>query len=186
MNLHFEELTGTDGARIGIASLDAENTLNALSLPMIRALTEQLDNWAKEPQVVCVLLRQRRQGILVRRRRSAQPGPGLSRPTRRSPAPGRTTSCGGVPPGFPPAHLPQAADLLGPWLCARGAWACCKARAPASSPPAAAWPCLRSASACTRCRRQLVPFTPARQARAVPRLDRRPDERPRCPRPGPG
>ncbi len=24
MNLHFEELTGTDGARIGIASLDAE------------------------------------------------------------------------------------------------------------------------------------------------------------------
>ena len=57
MNLHFEELTGTDGARIGIASLDAESTLNALSLPMIRALTEQLDNWAKEPQVVCVLLR---------------------------------------------------------------------------------------------------------------------------------
>lgn len=25
MNLHFEELTGTDGARIGIASLDAES-----------------------------------------------------------------------------------------------------------------------------------------------------------------
>ncbi len=24
MNLHFEELTGTDGARIGIASLDAQ------------------------------------------------------------------------------------------------------------------------------------------------------------------
>jgi hypothetical protein len=31
MNLHFEELTGTDGARIGIASLDAEKSLNALS-----------------------------------------------------------------------------------------------------------------------------------------------------------
>jgi hypothetical protein len=28
MNLHFEELTGTDGARIGIASLD-EKSLNA-------------------------------------------------------------------------------------------------------------------------------------------------------------
>lgn len=26
MNLHFEELTGTDGARIGIASLDAEKS----------------------------------------------------------------------------------------------------------------------------------------------------------------
>jgi enoyl-CoA hydratase/carnithine racemase len=44
MNLHFEELTGTDGARIGIASLDAEKSLNALSLPMIKACatTERL------------------------------------------------------------------------------------------------------------------------------------------------
>ena len=57
MNLHFEELTGTDGARIGVASLDAEKSLNALSLPMINALRDQLDAWAKEPQIVCVLLR---------------------------------------------------------------------------------------------------------------------------------
>ena len=49
MNLHFEELTGSDGARIGIASLDAEKSLNALSLPMILALGERLDTWAKEP-----------------------------------------------------------------------------------------------------------------------------------------
>ena len=45
MNLHFEELTGSDGARIGIASLDAEKSLNALSLPMILALGERLDAW---------------------------------------------------------------------------------------------------------------------------------------------
>ncbi|UCP09625.1 enoyl-CoA hydratase/isomerase family protein [Pseudomonas sp. MM213] len=57
MNLHFEELTGTDGARIGVASLDAEKSLNALSLPMINALRDQLDAWAKDPQIVCVLLR---------------------------------------------------------------------------------------------------------------------------------
>jgi enoyl-CoA hydratase/carnithine racemase len=57
MNLHFEELTGTDGARIGIASLDAEKSLNALSLPMINALRDQMDAWAKDPQIVCVLLR---------------------------------------------------------------------------------------------------------------------------------
>ena len=57
MNLHFEELTGTDGARIGIASLDAEKSLNALSLPMILGLSERLDAWAKDPQIVCVLLR---------------------------------------------------------------------------------------------------------------------------------
>lgn len=57
MNLHFEELTGTDGARIGIASLDAEKSLNALSLPMINALSDKLNAWAKDPQIVCVLLR---------------------------------------------------------------------------------------------------------------------------------
>lgn len=57
MNLHFEELTGVDGARLGIATLDAEKSLNALSLPMIQALAERLDSWAQDPQVVCVLLR---------------------------------------------------------------------------------------------------------------------------------
>ncbi|AIC18540.1 MULTISPECIES: enoyl-CoA hydratase/isomerase family protein [Pseudomonas] len=57
MNLHFEELTGTDGARIAIASLDAEQSLNALSLPMIHLLSDRLEAWAKDPQVVCVLLR---------------------------------------------------------------------------------------------------------------------------------
>lgn len=57
MNLHFEELTGTDGARLGVATLDAEASLNALSLPMIDALTERLEAWAQDPQVVCVLLK---------------------------------------------------------------------------------------------------------------------------------
>ncbi|MEA3170226.1 MAG: hypothetical protein QOI97_3174, partial [Pseudomonas sp.] len=57
MNLHFEELTGSDGARLGIASLDAEKSLNALSLPMILALSDRLDAWAKDPNIACVLLR---------------------------------------------------------------------------------------------------------------------------------
>jgi enoyl-CoA hydratase/carnithine racemase len=57
MNLHFEELHAPDGARIGIASLDAEASLNALSLPMILALQDQLDAWAGNSQIVCVLLR---------------------------------------------------------------------------------------------------------------------------------
>ncbi|MFQ6591562.1 MULTISPECIES: enoyl-CoA hydratase/isomerase family protein [Pseudomonas] len=57
MNLHFEELTGSDGARLGIASLDAEKSLNALSLPMILGLSERLEAWAKDPHIVCVLLR---------------------------------------------------------------------------------------------------------------------------------
>jgi len=57
MNLQFEELTGTDGARLGVATLDAEKSLNALSLPMILALQDRLDAWASDPQIVCVLLR---------------------------------------------------------------------------------------------------------------------------------
>lgn len=57
MNLHFEELHAPDGARIGIASLAAEQSLNALSLPMILALQDQLDAWAGNRQIVCVLLR---------------------------------------------------------------------------------------------------------------------------------
>lgn len=57
MNVSFEELIGADGARIGMASLDAEKSLNALSLPMIEALREKLAAWQHDPQIVCVLLR---------------------------------------------------------------------------------------------------------------------------------
>jgi len=57
MNLHFEELPAQDGARIGIATLDAEKSLNALSLPMLNALQQRLDAWASDDGIVCVLLR---------------------------------------------------------------------------------------------------------------------------------
>jgi enoyl-CoA hydratase/carnithine racemase len=57
MNLQFEEIPTQDDARIGIATLDAEQSLNALSLPMLITLQERLDHWASDPQIVCVLLR---------------------------------------------------------------------------------------------------------------------------------
>ncbi|WP_285961054.1 enoyl-CoA hydratase/isomerase family protein [Pseudomonas tohonis] len=57
MNIQFEERVGLHGARIGIASLDAEGSLNALSLPMIEALDAKLHQWQDDPEVVCVLLR---------------------------------------------------------------------------------------------------------------------------------
>ena len=57
MAIHCEVLTGADGARIGIATLDAPKALNALNLPMIEVLGEQLHSWASDPGVVCVLLR---------------------------------------------------------------------------------------------------------------------------------
>lgn len=56
MNLHFEELTGVDGARIGVATLDAEKSLNALSLPMIQALSARLKDWADDANIACVVL----------------------------------------------------------------------------------------------------------------------------------
>ncbi|AIZ31877.1 enoyl-CoA hydratase/isomerase family protein [Pseudomonas sp. K1(2024)] len=57
MSIHCELLTGADGARLGIATLDAAKTLNALTLPMIEALDTRLREWANDPGVVCVLLR---------------------------------------------------------------------------------------------------------------------------------
>jgi enoyl-CoA hydratase/carnithine racemase len=57
MNLLFEEVPAQDGARIGVATLDAEQSLNALSLPMILALQDKLNTWAGDESIVCVLLR---------------------------------------------------------------------------------------------------------------------------------
>ncbi|KFX68865.1 enoyl-CoA hydratase [Pseudomonas taeanensis MS-3] len=57
MNIQFEELASLHGFRIGIASLDAAQSLNALSLPMIEALDAKLAAWADDPGIACVLLR---------------------------------------------------------------------------------------------------------------------------------
>ncbi|QVM90369.1 enoyl-CoA hydratase/isomerase family protein [Pseudomonas entomophila] len=57
MAIHCEVLTGADGARIGIATLDAPKALNALTLPMIEVLDEHLQEWAQDPGIVCVVLR---------------------------------------------------------------------------------------------------------------------------------
>ncbi|WP_394559337.1 enoyl-CoA hydratase/isomerase family protein [Aquipseudomonas alcaligenes] len=57
MNMHFEERPALHGYRIGIASLDAEKSLNALTLPMIEALDAKLRQWAEDEHIACVLLR---------------------------------------------------------------------------------------------------------------------------------
>ncbi|MGE8361392.1 enoyl-CoA hydratase/isomerase family protein [Pseudomonas sp.] len=57
MNVQFEERSSLHGYRIGIASLDAEKSLNALSLPMIEALDAKLSAWADDPDIACVILR---------------------------------------------------------------------------------------------------------------------------------
>ncbi|MDO9320097.1 MAG: enoyl-CoA hydratase/isomerase family protein [Pseudomonas sp.] len=57
MNVIFAELHGQHGARIGVATLDATASLNALTLPMIEALSAKLSTWATDPSIVCVVLR---------------------------------------------------------------------------------------------------------------------------------
>lgn len=57
MNVTFEERPSLHGYRIGIATLDAEQSLNAVSLPMLEALDRLLHAWEGDPGIACVLLR---------------------------------------------------------------------------------------------------------------------------------
>jgi len=52
----FEERLAANGARIGVARLSAEKTLNALSLEMIDLLAERMAAWAADPGVALVVL----------------------------------------------------------------------------------------------------------------------------------
>jgi enoyl-CoA hydratase/carnithine racemase len=52
----FQELICANGQRIGVAQLNSERTLNSLSLPMIRLLYPQLQQWAQDNNIVAVFL----------------------------------------------------------------------------------------------------------------------------------
>lgn len=52
----FDEVPTESGATIGYAQLNAEKSLNSLSLPMIRLLAPKLNAWASDPQIACVVL----------------------------------------------------------------------------------------------------------------------------------
>lgn len=52
----FREVAAANGKRIGFAQLNAEKSLNALSLPMIRLLDPQLQQWSADPAIACVVL----------------------------------------------------------------------------------------------------------------------------------
>jgi enoyl-CoA hydratase/carnithine racemase len=52
----FQEIATQGGQRLGFAQLNAERSLNALSLNMIRLLDPQLRRWAEDPRIVCVVL----------------------------------------------------------------------------------------------------------------------------------
>ena len=52
----FEELHTDNGKRIGVATLNVEKTLNAISLEMVDLLDHQLRAWAADPQVALVVM----------------------------------------------------------------------------------------------------------------------------------
>jgi enoyl-CoA hydratase/carnithine racemase len=52
----FEEIPTQRGPRLGVAKLNAERSLNALSLDMFRLLDPQLRRWAEDPEIACVIL----------------------------------------------------------------------------------------------------------------------------------
>jgi enoyl-CoA hydratase/carnithine racemase len=52
----FEERSADNGMRIGVARLNAEKTLNALSLEMIVPLAERLGAWADDSSIAVVVL----------------------------------------------------------------------------------------------------------------------------------
>ncbi|TDR82020.1 enoyl-CoA hydratase/isomerase family protein [Paludibacterium purpuratum] len=54
--VEFATLPCGQGHSVGLATLNSEKTLNALTLPMIRALDAQLIAWEQDPSIVCVVL----------------------------------------------------------------------------------------------------------------------------------
>lgn len=52
----FKQVPTRSGHAIGFAQLNAEKSLNALSLSMIRLLDAQLRTWAADPNIACVVL----------------------------------------------------------------------------------------------------------------------------------
>lgn len=53
----FEERATRSGHRLGVATLNAEKSLNALTLEMIRLLDARLRQWAADPSIAAVVLR---------------------------------------------------------------------------------------------------------------------------------
>ncbi len=52
----YQELTAQNGKKIGIATLNSEKSLNALSLPMVESLLPKLASWQADSSISMVLL----------------------------------------------------------------------------------------------------------------------------------
>lgn len=52
----YQELTAQNGKKIGVATLNSEKSLNALSLPMVESLLPKLQSWQSDPAISLVIL----------------------------------------------------------------------------------------------------------------------------------
>lgn len=52
----YQELTAQNGKKIGVATLNSEKSLNALSLPMVESLLPKLTSWQADPAISLVIL----------------------------------------------------------------------------------------------------------------------------------
>ncbi|MFQ6371462.1 enoyl-CoA hydratase/isomerase family protein [Shewanella sp. YIC-542] len=52
----FNTLETASGKQIGVATLNAQKSLNALNLPMVRALTKQLQRWQQDGHIAAIML----------------------------------------------------------------------------------------------------------------------------------
>ena len=53
----FNELNCANGMRLGVATLNAPKTLNGLSLEMTRLLANQIERWATDQAIACLILK---------------------------------------------------------------------------------------------------------------------------------
>lgn len=54
--VQYQELTAQNGKKIGVATLNSEKSLNALSLPMVESLLPKLQSWQADPAISLVIL----------------------------------------------------------------------------------------------------------------------------------
>lgn len=52
----YQELSAQNGKKIGVATLNSEKSLNALSLPMVESLLPKLTSWQADPAISLVIL----------------------------------------------------------------------------------------------------------------------------------
>ena len=52
----YQELNAQNGKKIGVATLNSEKSLNALSLPMVESLLPKLQSWQADPSISLVIL----------------------------------------------------------------------------------------------------------------------------------